>query len=121
VLRERQIRRRANDDSTSGYSKAVLALRSADEASARSTTLKRNRIDHPPNGGTKDSSDALSGCCWQLSRIPAWMLVDKVPNADYAAALRPALGGQITGIPKRGMGADYMHLLRALRDMPERY
>jgi hypothetical protein len=86
VLRERQIRRRANDDSTSGYSKAVLALRSADEASARSTTSS-----------------------------------EKVPNADYAAALRPALGGQITGIPKRGMGADYMHLLRALRDMPERY
>lgn len=92
-----------------------------DELLALELDRKRNRIDHPPNGGTKDSADALAGCVYSLSQIPAWQLVDKVPNADYAAALRPALGGQITGVPNRGIGGEAMALIRVARGMPERY
>jgi hypothetical protein len=81
---------------------------------------RRNRIDHPPSG-SKDSSDALAGAVYQLSRIPAWQLTDRVPDAAYAAAVAHApLGGQITSIP-RAVDVGAMDLIRAERGMPQRY
>ncbi len=80
---------------------------------------KRMRIDHPPNG-TKDSADALAGAVYQLSRIPAWQLVDQVTGAGYAAAVSqaPLGGGQVTNIPSASI--NYMALVRESRGMPER-
>ena len=79
---------------------------------------RRNRIDHPPNG-SKDLADALAGAVYQLSRVPAWQLIDRVPNAGYAAAVnQPRLGGAVTPIPSPGTG--YLDLIRAARGMPTR-
>jgi len=79
------------------------------------------RVDHPPNG-SKDSADALAGAVYQLSRIPPWQLVGRVPNAGFAAAVsNPELGGQITPIRNPGTGMDHMALVREARGMPERF
>ena len=89
-----------------------------DELLALELDQRRMRIDHPPQG-SKDSSDSLAGAVFQLTRIPPFMLVDKVKNAGYAAAVsNPALGGQVTGIPNLETGA--MSIVRALRGMPSR-
>ncbi len=82
---------------------------------------RRNRIDHPP-GQSKDVADALAGCVYRLSKVPAWQLVGEVDGAGYAAAVAHApLGGQVTSIPSPGLGArGVMDLIRAQRGMPER-
>jgi len=73
--------------------------------------------DRPPSG-SKDPSDAIVGAVCQLSRIPAWQLVDKVAGARYAAAIaNPRIGGTVTPINKPQIGA--MAMIRALRKMPQ--
>ena len=74
---------------------------------------------HPPQG-SKGSADALAGVVYQLSRIPAWQLVGRVPNAANAAAAvaQAPLGGTVTPIRIAETGA--MSMIRALRGMPAR-
>lgn len=79
---------------------------------------RKNRIDHPPNG-SKDLADAQAGAVYQLSRVPAWQMIDRVKGAGLAAAVAQApLGGQVTSIPAGRI--DYMALIRAARGMPTR-
>lgn len=79
---------------------------------------KRNRIDHPPNG-SKDLADALAGVVYRLSQIPAWQLIDRVPNAGFAAAINHApLGGTVTPISAARLDGGALSLIRAARGLP---
>ncbi len=92
-----------------------------DELLALELDRKRMRVDHPPQG-SKDSADALAGAVFQLTRIPPFMLVNKVKGAGYASAVAsPALGGTVTSVPGPRINVSEMDLIRSMRGIPARH
>jgi hypothetical protein len=90
-----------------------------DELLALELDRKKMRVDHPPQG-SKDSADALAGVTFQLSRLNAWQLVEKVKNAGFAAAMAtPSIGGTVTGYSGASALSE-MDRIRISRGMPLR-
>ena len=82
--------------------------------------FEKRRVDHLPNR-KKDTADCLAAIAYHLThQVNIWAMVDKVENAEFAAAsAAPQIGGRTSGIPYAGFPSA-MDEIRYRRGIPAR-